>query len=284
MFRTIETPIWSDPKIRKLNTDGKLLFIYLITNSHAHVGGIYYIPEVLIFLETGIKKKKLDTLWDTLSNLKLIYRDRVFDVVWVVNMLRYQGKGEKIQISVQKHLRTLHDTELIPRFIKHYKDWEFVLPDRVSDRVSEVGVKEQEQIKDKDIEIGGLFLKGEEDVKMGGRRPSKNQKGIKGNVDKSVDKCEAVWLKRLKRIQSRTWGSVLLNEKQLTVLLDGEGKVPGYGDPRLLWLAIALTKRIPRIPTGYLQVKAKDQDTIHRLRKQADNMHDGDFDNVQWRL
>lgn len=110
---------------------------------------------------------------------------------------------------------------------------------------------------------------------------SKNQK--KGNrkkeiVDKSVDKCEAVWLKRLEDVQWRTWGTALINERGLGVLLDGEGKASGFGDPRLLWLAIARTKTVPRIPMRYFQTKAKDQDAIHRLRKQADNMRDGDFD------
>src|SRR5688572_3122740 len=43
-FRTVQTHFWTDPDVRKLPPDSKLLLLYLITNPHTHVSGIYYLP------------------------------------------------------------------------------------------------------------------------------------------------------------------------------------------------------------------------------------------------
>jgi hypothetical protein len=47
MYRTIETSMWTDAKFRGLPAPARLLFLYLITNPHAHVSGIYYLPDVI---------------------------------------------------------------------------------------------------------------------------------------------------------------------------------------------------------------------------------------------
>src|SRR5262245_22626761 len=96
MYRVIDTALWTDPRVKALPTDGKLLFLYLITNSHAHVSGIYYLPAVTITHETGLAARRLDTLSDTLSRAGLASFDRSAEIVWVIKMLLYQGKGEKI--------------------------------------------------------------------------------------------------------------------------------------------------------------------------------------------
>ena len=115
MYRTIETSLWNDPKVRALPPNAKLLFIYLITNVHAHVSGLYYLPSLFIAHETGLKG--IDALWDTLSIPCLALKDDKNEVVWVVNMLRYQGAGGK---SVSRRLAAF--TELAP-YATH-----FVLP------------------------------------------------------------------------------------------------------------------------------------------------------------
>ena len=127
MYRSIDTAMWSDPKIKEMIPDAKLLFLYLITNNHTHVSGIYYVPRVLISYETGIKDRALDTLLGTLSMGNLAKWDGVSEVVWVVNMLRHQSyegrKSYKIVTAVQKQLVTLHNSLLIKDFLSHYSDW-----------------------------------------------------------------------------------------------------------------------------------------------------------------
>ena len=121
MYRTLETALWTDPKVRQVPPMAKLLFVYLITNNHAHVSGIYYLPDLLITHETGIKG--IDTLSDTLSIHKLVRRDKNTEVYWVINMLRYQGAGEKVYRGVLQHLHGLHDSPLIPAYLNYYKEF-----------------------------------------------------------------------------------------------------------------------------------------------------------------
>ena len=121
MYRTLETALWTDPKVRQVPPMAKLLFIYLITNNHAHVSGIYYLPDLLITHETGIKG--IDTLSDTLSIHKLVEHDHTTEVFWVINMLRYQGAGEKVYRGVLQHLHGLHDSPLIPQYLNYYKEF-----------------------------------------------------------------------------------------------------------------------------------------------------------------
>ncbi len=120
VYRSIETSLWSDPRIRGLKFQGRYLFLYLITNTHTHVGGIYYLPRMAIALETGLSDKVSQTALDTLSGANLAHYDDDHQVVWVVNMFRYQGRGEKNAIAVANHLRTLHASPLIDDFLDRY--------------------------------------------------------------------------------------------------------------------------------------------------------------------
>lgn len=151
MYRTIETSIWHDPKFRALPAPAKLLFVYLFSNPHAHVSGIYYVPDVTIIHETGLKQDALDTLWHTLSGAGLVGRDKPNEVVWVRNMMRYQGRGEKLRAAAANHLLTLHNSSLLSDFRKYYPDVSKEAKRRGIDRVSGAGrvsLKEQEQEKE----------------------------------------------------------------------------------------------------------------------------------------
>jgi len=145
MYRQIDTKIWSDPEVKKLNSVEKFLFIYLITNQHTHLSGIYTLPIAFIEYETEISKAIIIKSLDTLSKGYLVFVDRVSDVIWVVNMLKYQGSGAKIITSVENQLKSLHNTSLIPEFLEHYKGYNIKYENK-SNRVSyRVSLQEQEQ-------------------------------------------------------------------------------------------------------------------------------------------
>lgn len=125
MYRLVETGTWDDPKVHELYPEAKLLFIYLFTNRYGHLSGIYYLPDTTILYELGAKKNKvcrypIDTLWDTLSGAGLVWRDKKNQVVFVKSMFKYQGQGEKHYRSAATHIKTLHRTGLINRFIEVY--------------------------------------------------------------------------------------------------------------------------------------------------------------------
>ena len=151
-YRVVDVALWTDPRVKKLSVRGKLLFLYLITNPHTHVGGLYYLPDVMIQHETGLAAKELDTLWDTLSKLGLSRRDRQNEIVWVCNMFRYQGVHQKTVISVSHHLNTLHNSPLCKEFAERYPEVLTVKNGYRTDRVSEVGFSDQDQEQEQEQE------------------------------------------------------------------------------------------------------------------------------------
>jgi hypothetical protein len=143
IYRTICTQLWTDPKVRRLTVQGKLFFVYAITNPHTHLCGVYYLPTEVVVKETGLKDTLCHTLYDTLSKVGLCYRDEETETIFVTNMFRYQGKGEKNEKAAANHLITLHHSSLIHRFFAIYPVvltyWTGYPIDTLSDTPSESG-------------------------------------------------------------------------------------------------------------------------------------------------
>lgn len=154
LYRTVDTATWTDPKVKSLNSDGKLLFIYLITNPHSHVSGIYYLTLYDVSHETGLAQRQLKRILDTLSDLKLCHFDTGNEVFWVRNMFFYQGRGERNQRAAANQLQSLHKSYLIKDFLEIYPEVSKFISARLSsklDRVSEAGIPDQERDQDQSI-------------------------------------------------------------------------------------------------------------------------------------
>ena len=139
MYRTICTELWTDQDVDNLSVQGKCLFVYLITNPHTHLSGIYYLPKQTIVLETKIQDRVLDTLLDTLSRESLAHYDSIKRVVYVTKMFQYQGKGEKNERAAAKHLESLHNSSLISKFLETYPTVIQYISDTLSDTLSDLG-------------------------------------------------------------------------------------------------------------------------------------------------
>lgn len=120
-----------------LSVPGKLLFLYCITNPHTHLSGIYYLPKILIQKETGISDRVCDTLLDTLSASGLAQYDQESETIFIPQMFKYQGRGEKNERAAALHLASLHHSSLILTFLTLYPNVKTHLSDRVLDRVSD---------------------------------------------------------------------------------------------------------------------------------------------------
>jgi len=162
-YRTVEGKFWSDPAVVQLTPRGKLLMLYLITNMHSHLSGVYYLPQALITVETGIDDAPSDTpsdtlsaSLDTLSRLELAHFYAESSVVYVPKMFKYQGKGEKNNRSAAKQLETLHNPMIIQRFLDDYPKVVQYLSDTVRHTLSipypAVGIQEQEQEQEQNQE------------------------------------------------------------------------------------------------------------------------------------
>jgi len=154
-YRTIDTRFWTDPKVRALSDEAKLVFIYLITNPHTHASGIYYLPRMFISHETGLSATKVSNALDTLSKGHLALYDDTVEGIWVVNMLRYQGRGPKIKAAAESQLATFHKSFLVAEFLSHYEDLDLSVPyplDTPSSRAREEEYEEEEEEQKEDEE------------------------------------------------------------------------------------------------------------------------------------
>ena len=139
MYRTVDTSLFYDPKIRAIRKDQPLavyLFLYLFQNSHTHLSGIYHISKAIICDETGISDRVYDTLCHTLSEVGLVKFDQKLEVVYVKRMFKYQGKGEKNEKAAANQLESLHNCYLIKDFLDDYPKIKDLVSDTLYDRVS----------------------------------------------------------------------------------------------------------------------------------------------------
>ena len=104
-----------------LPTNAKLLFTYLITSPSSHLSGIYYLPLTTVSHETSLSQKETVEAFSLLADSDLVAYDDATNTVWVKNMLRHQGRGQKIIKSVEYQLASLHNSKLIKLFLEHYQ-------------------------------------------------------------------------------------------------------------------------------------------------------------------
>ncbi len=139
MYRTLCTHLWTDKKIQRLSIQGKCLFVYLITNPHTHLSGIYYLPKELVSKETGIAPAQIAALFRSFAadHLKLAYFDDETSTVFVVNMFSYQGKGAKNEKCAANHITTLHESYCINLFLERYPTVKQFCSDTLLDTLSD---------------------------------------------------------------------------------------------------------------------------------------------------
>lgn len=93
VFRPIHCEMWADDAFSELDTNTKLTFIYLLTNSRTTPCGIYTLSIRQGAYETGLTQKQFE---DSIS--KLVDRVRIgyaYDTneVYILNWLRYNGSN-----------------------------------------------------------------------------------------------------------------------------------------------------------------------------------------------
>ncbi|MHB1948752.1 MAG: conserved phage C-terminal domain-containing protein [Gammaproteobacteria bacterium] len=77
-------------KIRKLGTEAQLISLYLFTNSHATMIGVYYLPITLIAHETCLSQDEANKGLADLCNIGFCSYDEITEYVWVHEMASEQ--------------------------------------------------------------------------------------------------------------------------------------------------------------------------------------------------
>lgn len=123
-YKPVNEAFWTDPKVRNLSLKNKLLFLYFITNPHAHYCGLYYLPEPMILFETGMSQIEYQEGIDTLSIGYQVLIDQVNSIVWVVNMGKFQLSSQQQITGAIKHIKELQKTYLKQKFVEKYPKFE----------------------------------------------------------------------------------------------------------------------------------------------------------------
>lgn len=104
--RYLNTKFWNDNYVSELDPTEKLLFIYLLTNEHTNICGIYELPLKMIAIETGLDKTMLEKILPRLED-RIGY---VRGFVVVKNFIKHQENGsELIQKGILKILKELDE-------------------------------------------------------------------------------------------------------------------------------------------------------------------------------
>src|SRR3990167_2001044 len=95
--RNISTRFWSDNFVAGLKPSDRYLFLYLITNDHANISGMYELPLKHIAVETGIGVGAIAKSLERLQG-KIFY---VEGWIYIKNFVKYQAsKSDDIQKAI----------------------------------------------------------------------------------------------------------------------------------------------------------------------------------------
>jgi hypothetical protein len=116
-FGTVKPAFWNGPTGRQLRAAGadvQLLALYFLTNPHANMIGLYYLPLVLIRKELSLSMPQIVKGLATLGELRFAVYDADAEMVWVLDMARYQ-LGESLE-------QRDHKTKAIQRLYAELSD------------------------------------------------------------------------------------------------------------------------------------------------------------------
>ena len=162
-YARIDEGFWTDPLVRSLSLEGKMIAAWLFTNPHRHFSGIYYLPKVLITVEIGVSIGVCTKELNTLEEKGFSKYSEDYSVVWVIQMLKHQaglnspgGRLSPQQVKgIEKQLGTLHGCPLITEFIEHYQRFKITFDTPINTPI-DIKSQSKSQSQEKDIAPPGV--------------------------------------------------------------------------------------------------------------------------------
>ena len=110
--------------INQLGCETQLVALYLMTNSHANLLGMYYLPQIFIAHETGIPFTEVTKALQNLFKIKFCSYDSKLEYVWVHEMALYQvdGLNHNQVREINKSYHLLPNLSFLKDFYAKYKD------------------------------------------------------------------------------------------------------------------------------------------------------------------
>lgn len=124
--RYVNTRFWNDSFVSGLDPVEKLMFIYLLTNEHTNIAGVYELPLKIMGVETGFETSMIKKILPRLRS-KIQYID---GMVVIRNFVKHQEtSSDRVQTGISNCLKDL-DKDFLKNIVnkgyyllpKHYID------------------------------------------------------------------------------------------------------------------------------------------------------------------
>jgi hypothetical protein len=121
-YRTVSIGIWDDDWFYSLSAEGKVLYLYLLTNNRTSVAGLYKLPARVMATETGIEQPIVKQLLEDFGQAgKIRYAD---PILWVSKMRDYQGSSSsKLQTRIRLDIDKIPDCDIKREYLIHYGEY-----------------------------------------------------------------------------------------------------------------------------------------------------------------
>lgn len=98
--RMIRTAFWDDDYISSIDPMEKYFFLYLLTNTHTHICGIYQLPKKYMIFDTGLEIKHIENILEKFEkDGKIKYKD---GWVMMMNWIKNQQDGMQVIKGIKK--------------------------------------------------------------------------------------------------------------------------------------------------------------------------------------
>lgn len=138
------------------NTTTQLVALYLLTNPHANMLGLYYLPLTFLAHEVGIPSEGASKALESLSEAGFCAYDNEAEHVWVFAMAKYQvaeflKEADNRVAGVRREYAALPDNAFLAPFFDRYGAAFHLIDQRGSEGASE-GLRSQEQEQEQEQE------------------------------------------------------------------------------------------------------------------------------------
>ena len=114
-FRLVYTDFWEDPKVmEEMTPEDRYFYLYLLTNPHTNMIGIYQILKKQMAFELGYSPESINSLLDRFINHhKLIKYDTETKEIFIKKYAKYNLNkgGRPIECCIEKELKSIKNTQ-----------------------------------------------------------------------------------------------------------------------------------------------------------------------------
>ena len=160
-YKQIKIRIWQDNWFLSLNSEEKLMWLFLLTNQNCHISGLYELASPLVAPLTGIKE------WEKIL-LKFAKDEKIFFLdgwVYIKNYKKHQPIGENVKDnankSIKKHLE--ENSVILDKMQAHNKG---VVSPLLDPSGIEIEIEREKEIEILQTEVCGEEITYEEEFSL----------------------------------------------------------------------------------------------------------------------